>query len=154
VNRFNKALAVMMLLGAAPASFGSCNVSVTSLSFGAYDVFDPLPNDSMATIQVSCDFSVQVGNPDVVVAIGPSLTSGGFYPRQMRTASGDRLNYNLFIDPGATIIWGDGVAGGEIVKLKNMKNKTATLQVYGRLPAGQDVGVGSYTDSVTVFLDW
>ncbi|HET20513.1 MAG TPA: hypothetical protein ENO16_07935, partial [Chromatiales bacterium] len=43
---------------------------------------------------------------------------------------------------------------GEIVKLKNMKNKTATLQVYGRLPAGQDVGVGSYTDSVTVFLDW
>lgn len=152
MNRFNKALAVMLLLGAAPASFAACNVSVTSLSFGDYDVFDPMPNDSMATIQVSCIFFLR--NPDVMVSIGPSQTSGGFYPRQMRSASGDRLNYNLFIDPGATIIWGDGVAGGEIVRLKNMKNKTATLQVYGRLPAGQDVGVGSYTDSVTVFLDW
>lgn len=153
MSRFSKTFAELLLLSTTPAAFGMCNVSVTPLSFGTYDVFDPLPNDSMGSITVSCELDVQ-GNPDVQVAIGPSLTSGGFYPRQMRSAGGDRLDYNLFIDAGATVIWGDGVAGGETLELKNMKKKTATLQVYGRLPAGQDVGVGTYSDSVTVFINW
>jgi spore coat protein U-like protein len=126
-------------------------VSATGVNFGAYDVFVTTPLDSTGTVTVTCD---QAPPADIVVAIGPSGTSGGFIPRQMRSASSpDRLNYNLFVNAGRSTVWGDGAAGTSTVFLKNVKkNRPAVTTIYGRIPAGQDVSVGSYSDSLTVTI--
>lgn len=146
-----KFLAVLLCLLLAGEAGAACSVSATGVNFGAYDVFVTTPLDSTGTVTVTCD---QAPPADIVVAIGPSGTSGGFIPRQMRSASSpDRLNYNLFVNAGRSTVWGDGAAGTSTVFLKNVKkNRPAVTTIYGRIPAGQDVSVGSYSDSLTVTI--
>lgn len=149
MNRFAKALAAVLLSSQFAAAQAGCFVSTGSMSFGAYDVFDTLPRDSMATLTVSCDQSPPT---DAIIAIGPSAKSGGILTRQMQLVSGtDRLNYNLFIDASRTQIWGDGTSAGTTVQLKKVtKNSPQSAPVYGRINAGQDVSAGPYSDSVLV----
>ena len=91
---------------------------------------------------------------DVTISIGPSPTSGGFQPRQMRHASqADRMNYNLFTSPSMVTVWGDGSAGTSTVLLRKVnRNRPATATIYGRISPGQNVSVGGYTDTLTVTI--
>lgn len=89
------------------------------------------------------------------MSIGPSPNSGGFNPRKMRLTSGtDLLNYNLYTSATYTDIWGDGTSGTVTVWGKFLKNKPENMTVYGRIPSGQDVRAGTYTDTLTVTLIW
>jgi spore coat protein U-like protein len=126
-------------------------VTATGVNFGAYDVFVAAPLDSAGTVTVSCDQNPPM---DVTVAIGPSASSGAFLPRSMRNASGpDRLNYNLFTNASRNVVWGDGTAGTATVLLfKVNKNRSQTATIYGRIPPGQNVSVGSYSDRITVTI--
>lgn len=144
-------LATFLCLLPGSEAGAACTVSATGVGFGAYDVFVASPSDSTGTVTVTCDQAPPV---DVVIGIGPSGTSGGFVPRQMRSASSpDRLNYNLFVNAGRSTVWGDGAPGTSTVFLKNVtKNRPAVTTIYGRVPPGQDVSVGSYSDSLTVTI--
>ncbi len=77
---------------------------------------------------------------------GNSLT---YTPRELHSGT-QVLQYNVFLDPGFTRIWGDGT-GGTYVWDPGSKN--AQLVAWARLPAGQDAAAGSYSDAlvVTVF---
>jgi len=151
VSSTAKYLAVLLCLFFAGKAGAACSVSATGVNFGAYDVFVATPYDSTGTVTVTCDQAPPV---DVTIAIGPSGTSGGFIPRQMRSASSsDRLSYNLFVNAGRSTVWGDGAAGTSTALLKNVKkNRPEVATIYGRIPPGQDVSVGSYSDSLTVTI--
>ncbi|GAB4227476.1 MAG: hypothetical protein OHK0028_00180 [Deltaproteobacteria bacterium] len=126
-------------------------MSTTGLAFGPYDVFAPVPLDTTGTVTVACD-----RNPptNVTVSIGRSPVSGGFFPRRMRHATlSDRLDYNLFTSPSLGTVWGDGSSGTATVFLRRVRrNRPATVTIYGRIPPGQNVSVGSYSDAVTVTI--
>lgn len=129
----------------------ACTVSITSINFGTYDVFAPSPTDSVGTVTVSCTDPF----PGVYayVSIGSSPNSGSFNPRKMKRSAGtDLLNYNLFTTSSRTTIWGDGTAGTSWVRtpLRVRNRRPATMNVYGRIPAGSDVSVGSYSDTLVV----
>ncbi len=129
-----------------------CTVSTTATSFGMYDIFSTFPTDSTGSITITCDESPP---PNVTVLIGPSPNSGGFYPRKMRLTGGnDLLNYNLYTDATYTNVWGDGTSGTNVLTEKAHKNRPLTLIIYGRIPTGQDVSAGSYSDILTVILNW
>ncbi len=126
-----------------------CLVSATSINFGNYDVFSPTPLDSTGTISVTCTTN---RNYQVEITIGPSPNSGSFDPRQMNLVTGtDLLNYNLYTDATYTTIWGDGTGGTGIVTIR-VRNTTRDTTVYGRIPPGQDVSVGSYSEMLTVTI--
>jgi spore coat protein U-like protein len=146
-----KGLVVLLCLILGNAAHAACRVTTTGINFGAYDVFAAVPRDTAGTVTVACD---QNPPTDVTIAIGRSPTSGGFQPRQMRQASqADRMNYNLFVSPSMVTVWGDGSAGTSTVLLNNVnKNRAVTTTIYGRIPPGQDVSVGAYSDSVTVTI--
>ena len=147
----SKALAAVLFLLIGIPAHAACLVSATGVNFGAYDVFAAAPRDTAGTVTVACD-----RNPptDVTISIGPSPTSGGFRPRQMRHASqADRMNYNLFTAPSMVTVWGDGSAGTSTVLLKKVnRNRAVTTTIYGRIPPGQNVSVGAYSDAVTVTI--
>ncbi|HEX9850530.1 spore coat U domain-containing protein [Candidatus Deferrimicrobium sp.] len=145
----SKALAAVLFLQIGIPAHAACLVSATGMNFGAYDVFAAVPRDSAGTVTVACD-----PNPptDVTVSIGSSPTSGGFNPRRMRHVTlSDRLDYNLFTTPSMVTVWGDGSAGTSTVLLRKVnRNRPVTTTIYGRIPPGQNVSVGAYSDAVTV----
>jgi spore coat protein U-like protein len=62
------------------------------------------------------------------------------------------LNYNLYLDSAYTQIWGDGT-GGTVTKSDNiggLLGSSISYTVYGRLPGGQNVPAGVYSDTVFV----
>ena len=130
----------------------ACIISTTPVNFGSYDVFSASPTDSTGLITITCN---ETPAPTAPVSIGPSPNSGGFNPRKMKLTSGtDLLNYNLYTDTTRTSIWGDGTSGTVRVSRTFQKNKPQNLTVYGRIPPGQDVRAGTYTDILTVTLIW
>jgi spore coat protein U-like protein len=125
----------------------NCTIATTPVNFGSYDVFSGAVQDSTGTITVDCK------NPEqkplsIIISINKG-SSGGFTPRQMTSAVGDRLNYYLFTDAAHTTIWGDGTGGGTITR-----NTILNATIYGRIPAAQNVSTGAYSDVLTATVIW
>ena len=141
-----------VLVAHAGAAGAACMVSGPSLSFGLYDGLSGAPATTSGNAVVSCD---ETPPPTVTLAIGPSAVSGGFFPRQMRQDAGtDRLAYNFHPDPGGAAVWGDGTGGTATRSARVFKNKPWTATIYGRIPPGQDVAAGTYSDTVTLTINF
>jgi spore coat protein U-like protein len=143
-------LALVVLSTAARAQ--SCNVSATSVSFGSYNVFNASPLDATGRITVHC-----TGLVGLLVSYDIKLStslSGSYAPRQMASGA-NRLNYNLYTNATRLTVWGDGSAGTSFVSgsiTLVLLGVTRIHTVYGRVPALQNVSVGSYSDNITVTL--
>ena len=141
---------VLALLWSGRAEAAHCTISTTSVSFGAYDVFASSPSDTTGTVSFTCN-----GTPNADITI--TLSKGGSSTFNPRTLSGgtDTLNYNLYKDAARTTIWGDGTGSTATYTQAGVPNNTAqNLTIYARIPAAQDVSAGTYTDSVTVTIDF
>ncbi len=146
----------LLLLGASlslasPAS-GALNcsfVSVTGVNFGSYDVFSPSPTRSTGTITFRC---TGIGGTNVMT-MTLSAGSGTFANRTLRSGA-NILGYNLYLDVANTQIWGNGSPGTFVFSIDPTSSGRQRVTVYGTIPAGQDVGVGSYTDTVTVTMNF
>lgn len=146
----------ILLAFALPAGAFNCNVNVTGLSFGGYDVFSAIPKDSAATITVTCNAPPQ--NPNAPIPVSISLSpgsSGSFGQRQLQRLGGpELLAYNLFTTPSFSTVWGDGSGGSQ--SQTNLVTRTTpwNATIFGRIPAGQNVPAGSYSDVITVTIEW
>lgn len=144
---------------AAPASSlaaADCAVTASSFSFGNYNPLDALPRDSTSTINVQCSL---IGLLSLTVTYELSLSTGSSASYGLRTlvGPGDPLGYQLYADAARLLIWGDGTAGTVTITdgyLLGLGTVSRNYPVYGRLPAGQQVGAGTFTDSITVTLEF
>ena len=135
-----------MLLAPSAAQAAGCTISTTSIDFGAYNVFSSGPTDSTATMTYRCS-----GNAAVAISItrGQSDT---FNPRIMAKGT-EHLGYNLYLDSSQSTVWGETSSGTEsYYDSRAPNNKSVTVTVFGRIPAGQDVSAGSYSDSVVAVV--
>ena len=125
-----------------------CTISTTPVSYGSYNVFSATPLDSTGTVTYRC------GNEKNITI---TLNKGGaatFDPRQMLNGS-EALNYNLYQDAARTTIWGDGTGGTQVYSDANPpNNQNVTVNIFGRIPAGQDVTAGSYTNTITATINF
>lgn len=151
--------AVLLLAAAAPAGAAvSCSVSATAVAFGVYNPFSAAPANSNGTVTASCTL---LSGPTTTVSLQVSLGTGGsgsFSPRRM-TSGGQSLAYNLFWSTAYAQVWGDGTGGsfyGVATLTVSALNPTqqATGTMYGQIPAGQDVGPGSYADTIVITLTY
>ena len=140
---------VIGTLYASDAHAQACTISATSVNFGTYNVFNGSDVDSTGTVTYRCNGSAH--NITVGLTQGASAT---FNPRKMQKGA-EVLNYNLFVDASRTSIWGDGTSGTSQYQIGNPPNNTnVNLTVYGRVPAGQDVSAGSFSDTVTAVINF
>ena len=130
-------------------AIAACTISTTSVGFGAYHVFSPTPLDTTGSVTYRC------GSQDTNIRI--TLDRGGassFNPRRMLQGT-QPLNYNLFLDAARTIIWGDGTGGTQFYGNSNPpNNQNVTVTIFGRIPSGQDVSSGSYTNTITATVNF
>jgi spore coat protein U-like protein len=150
-------LAAALPLGSAPAlAEAVCSFNAVGVNFGVYDPLLATPSDSVGTVTVSCTNSPPPGSVTINYAVTLSSgTSGSFVSRRM-TSGSSALGYNLYSDAGRALIWGDGGSGtslvGGSIKVAGRQTVSQDYPVYGRMPAQQDAGPGSYADTIVVTL--
>jgi spore coat protein U-like protein len=145
-------LALGVSLGLAPSAFGALNCSfdsVTGVDFGLYDVFNPGRTTATGSITFRC---TGAGGTNLMT-MSFSTGSGTFSNRTLISGA-NTLRYNLYLDAANTQIWGDGTSGTFVFSIDPNSSGRRTVTVYGTIPAGQDVGVGSYTDTITVTMNF
>ena len=151
-----RAAIVVALVVCARAAFGgNCTFTTapTTLDFGTYLPITGAQLQQLMTFTIDC-----VPPETVTVSFDPGVNSSGSYnPRDM-TFGGYLMNYNIYRNAGLSEIWGNG-SGGTFTQTKTMTvgDRTLTVNVYGLVPAGQNVGASTpsfYTDTVTTTMVW
>ena len=125
----------------------ACTVSASDLDFGAYASNSPTPAQGQTSIQLRCGAgSVAELRLDAGTGLGGSTSR-----RKLVQDTGiDRLDYDLFQDPGRTMHWGDR-SGVDTLEVETT-GAPQTVPVYGQIPARQRVRDGTYSDVITVFV--
>jgi len=116
----------------------TCRItSTTDVDFGTYDPTDPANDDDG---QGSINFRCTKG------------ASYGIYIVRTNTMSGpDSLTYELYEDAGRTSVFPSSSIGTPDT---SASNAVATKDIYGRIPAQQDVQAGSYSETVTATIEY
>jgi spore coat protein U-like protein len=139
------AVAALALFQGAPAS--ACTISVTPVVFGTYTPASGTPLDGTGGVRLDCRH-----NDSPVVSFG---TGGSSSSAARRMANGTSyLQYNLYSTAARVGVLGNGTGGTvtivppitQSVGLRRIRESV----VYGRIPAGQNVRAGSYTDTLFV----
>jgi len=118
----------------------TCSVSASNLAFGSYTGTGN--TDQTTTVTVTC------GNgTGYSVALNDGANASGS-TRRMANGS-NYLAYELYSDSGRTTVWN---AAAPVAGTGN--GGAQTLTVYGRIPTGQSVPAGAYTDTVQVTVTY
>ena len=129
----------VFVLFVAGTSEAACTVSPGTVNFGSYSTFAVVPLDATLTLNVTC-----TPRTTVTISLGPSFTSGSTSPRQMSSpATSTLLNYNLYSNKKRATLWGEGINSVAL-------NSNKPIKIYGRIPSGQMVEAGAYSDSLIV----
>jgi spore coat protein U-like protein len=127
----------------------ACTVSATDLAFGVYDP-SAADDEDTSTITVTCTKST-----DYDIGLNEGTASGATVTtrKMIDTVSTDLLNYSLFSDASRTVNWGNTV-GTDTVHVGSATGAAENHTVYGRIPTGQYVTAGSYSDTITVTVTY
>jgi len=147
---------LILLAGYAQAATWTCGVSATGPNFGIYNPFTVTPTVANGLITVTCTLT-SGGAATVNVVDSFSTGASGSYATRTMISGANKLNYNIYYDAAYTSIRGNGTGGaptgGATYNLTSTNpSQTNTGIIYGRIPAGQNVAAGSYTDVITLTL--
>lgn len=131
------------------ARAGNCKFVTppSTLAFGTYSPFGSFV-DATTSFTVRCSANT---TGSLRLSMGSSST---YFPRTMRIGT-NTLGYNLYLDSGASVVWGDGSSGTTQYEAYNSDpgEKVFNVTIYGRIPAGMDAAPGSsYVDTITASL--
>jgi spore coat protein U-like protein len=141
-----------------------CKVATTALSFGAYDPIvvnqtTSLDNGTTASVTVTC---VKGSAPTIALGLG-THANGSIRRMQHASKPAELLTYELYQPPSTAAnascaptpgpVWGS--TGVNLFSPGAAQNKNSrTFNVCGTVLAGQDVEVGTYSDTVVVTVDF
>lgn len=146
--------AFLLLLASRPAEAGLCgtvldpmSVSATALAFGNY--LAASASASTNTVAVSCGLLGLDLLPNFTVALSAGNSTNMITRKMLFGAHG--LNYNIYTTLGGATVWGDGSGGSVTQSFSSLLQLgSASFTGYGRLPAGQFVTAGGYSDILIV----
>lgn len=121
----------------------SCTIGATPLVFPAVTGNIPANHDATATLTVTC-------NNGAAYAVG--LNDGTNGTRLMNAGGTQNVSYELYSDAAHGNRWG---ALNTTEKVGGIgTNAAQAMTVFGRIPTGQSVAAGTYTDTVTATIEF
>jgi spore coat protein U-like protein len=123
----------------------TCSVTANDLTFVDY-----AGNDLTAasTLSVTCTNTTGYN-----VGMNQGLHGTSVTDRKMQIAAGaETLNYGLYRDAARTQNWGETVGTDTVAGTGT--GSAQSIDVYGKIPAGQNPPIGNYSDSITVTLTY
>lgn len=143
------AIAVATMLDPAFGIAQTCMVNAVTMNFGSYDPHNPVATLTTGTISFHCLSSVPVKIK--------LLNGNGGGPRGTHlNFRNSALQFELFLDPARTTLWGDGLNGTAYYSGQAPQaNTTTTVPVFGEIPSGQPLlPAGAYNDMLTIEIDY
>jgi spore coat protein U-like protein len=132
--------------------------SITPVSFGTYNPSSGINLTSIGNININnftnCINILQPANTNFTVKFSTGL-SGNYSSRKMINPLFPMtpLQYNLYTNSGnGATIWGDGTGGSGSITQTGASN--INIPIYGVVPAGQNPGIGSYSDSIAATIEF
>ena len=125
----------------------TCSISAAPLDFGSAI---PNPINSNVEAQTTLTATCSNGAPYTIALSAGNGLGASFSDRRM-TSGTNLLRYSLYTDPTRTIVWGNGSAGNSVVN-GNGNGAAQAITVYGRIPSGQSVVTGMYSDTIVVTM--
>ncbi len=129
----------------------NCAFTTATLNFGAYDPVstngaggsDLKVTNNTTALQISC-----TKGSTATITLNNGSNSGGSCsgtgPACMKDAAGDLLNYGLYTDNTFGTLW----TGATSVSYTATGVAATAIAVNGDVYKGQNVGVGTYTDTI------
>jgi spore coat protein U-like protein len=161
VKQFSTAMGLCLALGfgtqARAAVVFSCTVSATSINFGIYNPLSAIGDAATGSWTVTCT-ATGTGSATVTGTLSMSTGSSGQYATRKMVSGANTLNYNIYVTPSDTQIFGDGTAGTYAPSESGTVIAGQVYQVagnmYGFVPASQDVVPGSYADTIVITVTY
>ena len=131
----------------------NCSITATDLSFGAYD---PVVANKTTALDVNTSVNVLCTKGSSGVTVGLNLGTHSAAGNRFMSNGTDSLQYELYSDAAGGTVWGNSGAAlvGWPVFGPIGAGAGVSKTVFGRVPAGQDVSVGSYSDTVTATVNF
>ncbi len=128
-----------------------CSLLTTPLNFGTYDPQAITDLDVSGAISLSCQFSFInfIMHLRLSQGLQPEAGSTAAAPLRQMTNGTDMLRYNLYTDTARADVWGDTFF---TAVFPGFGPYPMNIPLHGRIPAGQNVSVGTYLDTVTATL--
>jgi spore coat protein U-like protein len=133
----------------------NCTITATGISF----TYDPIGANAAAaasatgTVTIAC---TKGSGPSIGLNAGSNAGAVAGVTRAMANGA-NRLGYELFQSaaaPGNGAVWTD-IGGANALNAGVSPSKAArSFTVQAQIPAGQDVAVGSYSDTVTATVNF
>ena len=135
---FSRAATKTNILQVTATVIASCNItSVTDIAFGNYDPISPVPTDATGSVTLQCAKDTAYKT----YIVGTRTMTGG----------SDPLNFELYSDAGRTMTFPSDNSGTAV----NAPDiNPITENIYGRIPAQQNVGVANYSRTLTVTIEY
>ena len=126
----------------------NCTISAAAIAFAAYDpvVANASTNlDGEGRVTIACTKGAVP-----TIALGAGANASGSV---RRLASGaEMLNYELYSNSSRSTVWNGGA--GLLTTTAAPSKAPRDFTVYGRIPGGQDVAAGSYTDTIVATVNF
>ncbi|KIQ36195.1 hypothetical protein RT97_01875 [Variovorax paradoxus] len=138
----------------------SCSATVSvplPLAFGNYDPASLTPKDNTTTITVVGTVTGLGILVTLSYSIGLSAGTGGSIANRQLTGPGSTpLGYNLYTTNARTAVWGAATVTDSYSALASVGGTSVSRNytVYGRIPVGQYVAPGSYSNTITVTVTY
>jgi len=131
-----------------PVNAACLIASINGVSFGQYDVFTSSSNtNGVGSLTVNCN-----GGGASTFVTSLSTGQSNTYSMRVMKSGGNSLNYNLYTSAARTVVWGNGTGGSNVIS--TLRSNNTALSIFGEIPAEQDPGVGTYTDSITATVSF
>jgi spore coat protein U-like protein len=139
-----------MLAPGAWATPTRCNVTNSSIAFGAYNPLSSQNDDTNSTLQIVC-----TANSGTQMSLSITVTTVLTGGNRTLSITGSSLSYNLYLDTARSVVWGDGTSGTSKITDSFTGSSTRTYTYYGRIFGGQNTATsGSYSSTLTVTVTY
>lgn len=138
---------------------GSCVVtSADAIAFGSYD-----PTSTHASTALDAQGKVSVrctsGSTGVSVALdqgsnAKTSSTCAAPSRQIKSAAGNLVSYEVYSTAARDKVWACDAANAVSLPLFSSSLTPVDLTTYGRIPAGQNAAIGTYTDTIGVTVSF
>jgi spore coat protein U-like protein len=136
----------------------NCTTTATSIAFGIYNPLNTVGTASTGTISVTCT-ATGSGTTNITVTASLSTGMSGSYTTRTMRSGVNALDYNIYLSPAYTQVFGNGTGGSYTVSegpitISAGQGGSGSGTMYGYIPPLQNAVPGAYADVITLTVTY